>query len=414
MSDRDVVWLEAGELDAAAAARVKPASSALDIGCGIRPQSLVLPDFLVCIEPHAEYAAILKANLERSRAIVIPLDAMTALKAFPSKSVDAAFLLDVIEHMPKPIGKEVLAELERVVRQQIIVFTPLGFMPQEIHAGDTDGWNLGGGLWQQHLSGWYPDDFSGWSVLACRDYHRQDHQGRALPTPYGSFYAIKEIAPVADCFNVTRAEEIIESATRSVRGLHPALGPYLAAAASSEAARRELCAAVEASRHGVVDFIEQGKRIEHAEILRRIAEVRTSISAREALKFEKAVDSLAEALKSLDARAKELETQIEQQAQDASALEKLRAENDVERRNAERVLAGIEEEQTKLALYRADIARQADVRSKEIEARAQELAAWETRLRVANQDLSAAVERFNASRMVRVWRHVSTFLRDQK
>lgn len=411
MSSESVVWLDAGELDTAAAARMKPASSALDIGCGIRPQSLVLPDFLVCIEPHAEYAAILRANLERSRSIIITLDALTALRALPSKSVDAAFLLDVIEHMPKPIGKEVLAELERVVRQQIVVFTPLGFMPQQIHAGDTDGWNLGGGLWQQHLSGWYPEDFSGWSVLACRDYHRQDHQGRTLPTPYGSFYAIKEVAPEVDCFNLPRAAEIVEAATRSVRGLHPALGPYLAAAASNEAARRELCAAVEASRQGVVDFIEQGKRLEHAEILRRIAEVRISISAREALNFEKAVDSLAESLKSLDARAKDLETQIKQQAQDAAALEKLREKSELERRNAERVVASAEQEQTKLALYRADIARQTDVRLNEIEARAQELAAWETRLQVVNQDLSAAVERFNASRMVRVWRHLSTLLR---
>ena len=96
--------------------------------------------------------------------------------AFPHRSVDSAYMCDVIEHIDRDIAEKCLEQLMRIVKQQIILFTPLGYMaqdPDEANA-NTDPWGMGGMEWQKHRSGWTPDDFpsqDGWTVVACRDFH---------------------------------------------------------------------------------------------------------------------------------------------------------------------------------------------------------------------------------------------------
>jgi len=66
--------------------------------------------------------------------------------------VDTVFALDVIEHLLRADGERLLQEVARVAYRQIVVFTPLGFMPQSYDnrrnriAGD------GRGYWQTHRS----------------------------------------------------------------------------------------------------------------------------------------------------------------------------------------------------------------------------------------------------------------------
>lgn len=186
-----IEYCERGQIHGRALELVRPANSVLDIGCGIRPQQFITPNFIICIEPYEEYIEVLKRNLKGTPAIIIAADALDALRAMPDKSIDTIFLLDVIEHMTREIGLSTIRECERVASQQIVVFTPLGFMPQEIHAGDSDTWNLGGGSFQQHKSGWKPEDFPGWTALVCRDHHDRDFKGQVINPPYGAFYAIK-------------------------------------------------------------------------------------------------------------------------------------------------------------------------------------------------------------------------------
>jgi hypothetical protein len=53
-------------------------------------------------------------------------------------------------------------------------------------------WGLGGGSWQEHKSGWLPEDFrEGWQVLASKDFHLVDNLGKVLPEPYGALFAIR-------------------------------------------------------------------------------------------------------------------------------------------------------------------------------------------------------------------------------
>ena len=151
----------------------------------------------ICCEPYSEYIAYLQKNIVNAdirdrRYVILNMGWREAVHYFPEKSVDTIFLVDVIEHLEKDEGRALLALTEKVARQQVVVFTPWGFMPQH-HSDGKDGWGLSGGEWQEHKSGWLPEDFIGeeWKFIASRDFHALDSMGLPLEHPYGAFWAIK-------------------------------------------------------------------------------------------------------------------------------------------------------------------------------------------------------------------------------
>ena len=104
--------------------------------------------------------------------------------------VQEALSRPIIHHRTaeyRALFKRVLQGLQQVfqTKEQVVVFTPLGFLPQACDPGEIDGWGLHGGNWQMHRSGWSPDDFdAGWLVLGCREYHLISGTGEELPRPY--------------------------------------------------------------------------------------------------------------------------------------------------------------------------------------------------------------------------------------
>ncbi|MBN2822697.1 MAG: hypothetical protein JXR33_05835 [Coriobacteriia bacterium] len=152
-------------------------------------------DAHICFEPYDEYASILSS--EHSRLIIMQGTWDDAVRIMPPSSIDTVVLLDVIEHLPKDEGRRLLEATVSIARSQVVVFTPLGFMPQG-DAEDKDAWGLGGTDWQVHRSGWTPDDFEGWEFLICEDFHRTDAYGRELETPHGAFFAILNKADGAE------------------------------------------------------------------------------------------------------------------------------------------------------------------------------------------------------------------------
>jgi hypothetical protein len=53
---------------------------------------------------------------------------------------------------------------------------------------------MDGGKWQEHKSGWMPEDFGdGWEILVSKDFHTEDNLGRPYKTPYGALWAIKTL-----------------------------------------------------------------------------------------------------------------------------------------------------------------------------------------------------------------------------
>jgi len=74
--------------------------------------------------------------------------------------VDCIVALDFIEHLQKERGQAFLSEIERAADKQVIVFTPVGFQPQEPYDGNE---------FQRHRSGWTPAEFRsrGYDVLGA-------------------------------------------------------------------------------------------------------------------------------------------------------------------------------------------------------------------------------------------------------
>lgn len=168
---------------------------ALDVGCGIVPMNYFRPKLHIMVEPWDEYSNILrKRHSDDKSVLILKLGALEALGALHDKAVDSIFLLDVIEHLEKDVGLKVIAELERVAARQVVIFTPLGFMPQHVEAGQPDAWGLSGGEMQEHKSGWLPEDFGdGWDFHICETYHSKNFRGEPLEKVYGAFFAVRNI-----------------------------------------------------------------------------------------------------------------------------------------------------------------------------------------------------------------------------
>jgi len=165
----------------------------LDVGCGIRPYNDIVAKTHICIEPYKEYVEHLqkKSNAD-AYYVILNTDACSGVKLFSDKSVDTICMIDLIEHLEKEDGFKLLNEASRVARKQIVVFTPFGFFPQIYHEGDKDAWGYDGIDFQQHKSGWLPEDFGDdWDFYICEDFINKDECHIKIDKDYGAFFAIK-------------------------------------------------------------------------------------------------------------------------------------------------------------------------------------------------------------------------------
>jgi hypothetical protein len=157
----------------------------VEIGPGIRPQSFIHYGLGVAIDPYAPYLEVLREN--NYNGLLVNAKAMDALPLFMDNSFDTLFALDVIEHMEREEGLAFLEEAGRVA-SQIVIFTPLGPMPQKFE--EQDAWGMGGGQWQNHHSAWTPEDFPGWKLRVLKDFHAEDAHGDVLDPPISAFWAV--------------------------------------------------------------------------------------------------------------------------------------------------------------------------------------------------------------------------------
>ena len=188
-------WFDRETLDRRIPEEILSVNVVLDIGCGIRPQTFFKPELHILCEPWEEYVEILQNRFVTQQNILVLKGSWEdVLPFFPNQSVDSIFLLDVIEHLEKEEGLRLMTECERLARKQIIIFTPLGFMPQDHDPSGYDAWGLQGADWQVHKSGWTPEDFDpSWSIFAAKTFHTANAKGDLLASPQGAFYAIKNI-----------------------------------------------------------------------------------------------------------------------------------------------------------------------------------------------------------------------------
>ena len=130
----------------------------LDVGCGIRPQGVIKAKEIIGIDAYKPYVDQAQTGplWEGSGAPLqkVILGDITKGLPFPNNSFQIVWVSDVIEHLTKEDGKNLLKESKRVASKGVIIRTPYGFLEQ-----NSDGWDLGGDHWQKHRSGWIPDDF---------------------------------------------------------------------------------------------------------------------------------------------------------------------------------------------------------------------------------------------------------------
>lgn len=188
----EVTWVKREALLDAPHALVDWVPVALDIGPGIRPQTLIEPEVHICCEPFGPYAEKLQATYDRSaRLVVLQATWQQAVEIVAPASVDSVFMLDIIEHLEKEEGARLLEATVRLARHQVVIFTPLGFV-QQYHPDGKDAWGMDGASWQEHKSGWMPSDFgTEWQIVASPDFITTDNLGRPLATPAGAFWAIR-------------------------------------------------------------------------------------------------------------------------------------------------------------------------------------------------------------------------------
>lgn len=171
---------------------IKPVETLLDIGCGIKPCNIIPHKKHICCEPCKEYVDVLKSKYKDLDILNIGWE--EAVKIFDNNSVDTVAILNVIEHLEKDKGIELLEKTLKIAKQQVVILTPLGFLEQN-NTDEIDGWGLHGGAWQTHRSGWRPEDFptvenGTWKFYVCNNFIKKDNGGKILEKPVGVFWAI--------------------------------------------------------------------------------------------------------------------------------------------------------------------------------------------------------------------------------
>jgi SAM-dependent methyltransferase len=139
----------------------------LDVGCGSDSIARYLPkDQVHSVGVDISPSAIEASGQAHIHSEYRVLDVTRLAEHFEDGSFDCVMALDVIEHLEKRDGLDLLRAMERLARRKVIILTPNGFVPQEAHDGNP---------FQRHLSGWSPEEMerhgyrivgmSGWRPL---------------------------------------------------------------------------------------------------------------------------------------------------------------------------------------------------------------------------------------------------------
>jgi hypothetical protein len=133
-------------------------ASLLDVGCGANSPIGRFSRPL----PRTFGVDLFAPAVETSRAAGIHddyrvMDVRRIGETFAPGAFEVAVAFDLIEHLTKDDGRDLLGAMERVASRRVVVLTPNGFLPQDAYDSNE---------LQAHRSGWSPGDFRalGYSV----------------------------------------------------------------------------------------------------------------------------------------------------------------------------------------------------------------------------------------------------------
>ena len=130
-------------------------NSVLDLGCGSKSPLRFLKRRIYSIGVDAFAPAVKKSKKAGIHSKYVKAD--IAKIKINSKSVDCVIAIDVLEHLSKEDGLELISKMEGAARKGVVIFTPNGFLHQ--HEFDKNKWQI-------HKSGWSVDELRkmGYSV----------------------------------------------------------------------------------------------------------------------------------------------------------------------------------------------------------------------------------------------------------
>lgn len=122
---------------------LKDCELVLDLGCGPSSPLQYCKNIkrsvgVEAFRPYLEESQKRKIHSEYLEKKIEDLD-------FPENSFDAVIMIEVLEHLPEKVGREILQRAEKWARKKVIISSPNGFIPQKA----VDNNEL-----QKHLSGW--------------------------------------------------------------------------------------------------------------------------------------------------------------------------------------------------------------------------------------------------------------------
>lgn len=126
---------------------LKDCESVLDLGCGNNsPLKFVNCKYKVGVDifkPYIEESKKRKIHHKYIKKDIRKVD-------FKKKSFDAVVAWDVIEHLSKEEGINLIKKMEKWAKKKIIIYTPNGFLNQKFFDKNK---------FQEHKSGWSVNDF---------------------------------------------------------------------------------------------------------------------------------------------------------------------------------------------------------------------------------------------------------------
>jgi len=124
----------------------RSAQSCLDVGCGRGSFKIIQGFYSVGCDIHQSY--LIKARKKGYYDNLVRCDVRQL--PFKPKSFDIAICVEVIEHLDKAGGIELLRQMEGIASRQIIMTTPWGYYPMKEREDNP---------YLFHLSGWLPQEF---------------------------------------------------------------------------------------------------------------------------------------------------------------------------------------------------------------------------------------------------------------
>lgn len=122
---------------------LRECKSVIDLGCGPSSPLQYCPrvEFSIGVEAFEPYLKQSQAGKIHTKYLNARLETID----FPEKSADAVILIDVLEHLPEELGRQILEKARCWAKKKVIVSSPNGFVQQSA---------LDGNEFQRHLSGW--------------------------------------------------------------------------------------------------------------------------------------------------------------------------------------------------------------------------------------------------------------------